>query len=80
MFALLPIVGGVLLGWLAPRKVAIAGQTLFAAVAVVVLTLTAPEHGGTYRDAFVIAPAVVAASAVTLFVGFWIAKRRRSAV
>ena len=80
MFALLPLAGGILLGWLAPRKVAIIVQAVFAAVAIAVLTLTAPEHGGSYTDGFLIGPAVAVASVVTLYVGFWIAKRRRAAV
>jgi hypothetical protein len=78
MFALLPLIGGVLAGRFAPRRLAIALQVLFWAIAVVVLTLTAPEHGGTYTDGFLIGPAVALVSAGTLLLGMWL--RRRTAV
>lgn len=76
MFALLPIVGGLLLGWLAPRKIAIAVQIVFYAVAVTVLTLTAPNHGGQYSDGILVGFALAVVSAGTLFLGFWLARRR----
>lgn len=75
MFALLPLVGGVLAGWLAPRKLAIALQIVFYAVAVTVLTLTAPEHGGDYGDIAWIAPALAVVSALTLLAGLWLGRR-----
>jgi hypothetical protein len=75
MFALLPLVGGLLLGWLAPRRTAIAGQTLFCVIAIAVLAITAPDHGGEHADVLWIAPAVVAASVLTLLLGFWFGGR-----
>ena len=75
MFALLPLIGGFLAGWLAPRKVAIALQIVFYAVAVIVLTLTAPEHGGDYADAAWIAPTLAVVSALTLYAGLWLGRR-----
>jgi len=76
MFALLPIIGGVLLGWLAPRKIAIVGQVLLYVGAVTVLTLTAPSHGGQYRDGLWIGPALALVTAATLYLGWWIHGRR----
>jgi len=76
MFALLPIVGGVLLGWLAPRVAAIVTQAVFFVIAVFILTESAPEHGGSYSDGFLIAPALAVVSALTLLAGFWIRRRR----
>jgi hypothetical protein len=76
MFALLPLIGGVLLGWLAPRKAAIAVQVIFYVIAVTVLTLTAPDHGGHYSDGIVIGIGLGVVSAGTLYLGFWIARRR----
>jgi hypothetical protein len=76
MFALLPIVGGLLLGWLAPRTIAIAVQIIFYAIAVTILTLTAPNHGGQYSDGILIGLGLAVVSAGTLFLGFWIARRR----
>ncbi|MEY2518141.1 MAG: hypothetical protein QOJ89_5505 [bacterium] len=70
MFALLPILGGPLLGWLAPRKTAVALQLALYAVAIAVLTSTAPDHGGSYRDVLWIAPALAVVSAAALLLGF----------
>jgi hypothetical protein len=78
MFALLPLVGGVLLGWLAPRRTAIALQVLFWIVASVVLTATASDHGGSPRDGWLIVPALAVVSALTLLLGFVLRKRRRA--
>ena len=81
MFALLPLLGGPLLGWRAPRKTAIALQTVFFAVAAVMLTITAPSHGGEHRDILWIAPVLAVASAGALLLGFWFGRssRQRSA-
>ena len=75
MFALLPVIGGLLAGWLAPRKVAIALQILFYAVAVTVLTVSAPDHGGDYGDIVWIAPALAIVSTGTFLVGLWLGRR-----
>ena len=75
MFALLPIVGGVLVGWLAPRKLAITLQVIFYLIAVIMLTISAPDHGGSYRDIAWIAPALAVISAVTLLIGLRLARR-----
>lgn len=79
MFALLPLVAGVLLGWLAPRKVAIAAQILCYGIAVAVLTLTAPDHGGSHRDGILLGLGLAVLSVGTLYAGFWLARRRRDA-
>jgi hypothetical protein len=76
VFALLPLLGGVLLGWLAPRKAAITVQAVFYAIAETVLTLTAPSHGGHYSDGILIGIALAAVSTGTLYFGFWIGRRR----
>lgn len=78
MFALLPLIGGVLLGWFAPRTIAIAVQVVFFAIAAIVLTVTSPAHGGTYTDGILISVALAAVSAGTLCLGFWIGRRRRA--
>jgi energy-coupling factor transporter transmembrane protein EcfT len=79
MFALLPLVGGVLLGRFAPRTVAIAVQIVFVAIAATILTLTSPQHGGTYTDGVLISVAVAAVSAGTLWLGLRLNPRRASA-
>jgi hypothetical protein len=78
MFALLPIIGGVLLGRFAPRGVAVAVQVLLFAIAATILTLTAPEHGGSYTDGYLIVPATAAVSALTLLLGIWLRSRTAS--
>jgi len=75
MFALLPVIGGLLAGWLAPRKVAIALQIAFYLVAVAMLTASAPDHGGAYSDVVWIAPALAVVSAGTLILGLWLGRR-----
>ncbi|WP_433044891.1 hypothetical protein [Dactylosporangium sp. CS-033363] len=78
MFAILPIVGGVLLGRFAPRGIAIAVQVVLWAVAAAMLTATAPDHGGSYSDAWLVVPALAVVSALTLLAGLWL--RRRAAL
>jgi hypothetical protein len=75
MFALLPLIAGILLGWLAPRRVAIVAQVLCYAIAVTILTLTAPDHGGRYLDVVWIAPVLAVVSVATLLIGLWLARR-----
>ena len=80
MFALLPLVGGLILGLLARRHLAIAIQVVFFAVAVaaVAMTVSAPDHGGSYTDAFWLVPILALVSAATLAAGLWIVRRRAS--
>jgi hypothetical protein len=75
MFAILPLVGGVLAGWKLDRRAAIATQFVLWAVAVAVLTLTAPQHGDSYSAGLVIGPALAVVSAGTLALGFVAARR-----
>jgi hypothetical protein len=76
MLAVLPLVGGILLGWFASRGVAILVQLLFVAIASAVLINTAPDHGHTSASMWWIVPALAALGALSLAVGFWIAGRR----
>jgi hypothetical protein len=76
MFAVLPIVGGILLGWLASRRVAILLQIVFVAVASFVMIDSAPKHGSTSASVWWLAPALAVVGALSLAVGFWIAGRR----
>jgi hypothetical protein len=76
MFLLLPLLAGPLLGWKAPRTLAIGIQALFAIIAAVVLVATAPDHGGSYSDAVFVVPVVAVVSTASLWGGFVIARRR----
>jgi hypothetical protein len=67
-FALPPLTGGLILGLLAPRRIAIAIQIAFFAIAAVALTASAPDHGGSYTDAFWIIPVLALLSAATLVI------------
>jgi hypothetical protein len=78
MFALLPVVGGLLAGWLVPRRTAIGLQAMFYVIALAVLTLTAPDHGGSYRDVAWLAPGLALISAATLLIGLWLGRLRAS--
>ena len=69
MFALLPVIGGLLLGWLAPRRTAIIAQLVLFALAATMVTLSAPDHGGGYGDAVWIAPGIALASTAALLLG-----------
>jgi hypothetical protein len=78
MFALLPLVGGLILGLLARRRIAIALQAVFFAIAAIAMTVSAPDHGGSYTDAFWLVPILALVSAATLGAGLWIGRRRAS--
>jgi hypothetical protein len=76
MFAILPLVGGILLGWFAPRTIAIVVQAVLICVAGAVLIATAPDHDATHAQGALLALAVAVVSIGTLALGFWIRSRR----
>jgi hypothetical protein len=77
MFLLLPLIGGLLLGWLAPRRVAIPVEIVFFLVGALIFVLSAPDHDATYADSVLICiPAALVCVGVTAF-GMWLRGRRR---
>ena len=78
MFALLPLVGGLLLGWLTPRRTAVGVQVILFAVAITMVTISAPAHGASYLDSLWIGPALAVVSAGTLLLGMWVRRRTGS--
>jgi hypothetical protein len=76
MFLLLPLVGGVLAGWLAPRRTAIALQVAFAVIAATVVTLSAPKHGADYGIVVWVVPITVVVSVIGLCLGLLVRRRR----
>jgi hypothetical protein len=76
MFLLLPLVGGVLAGWLAPRRTAIGLQIVFAVVAATVVTASAPQHGADYGIVVWVVPITIVVSAVGLAIGLLVRSRR----
>jgi len=79
MLAVLPIIGGLLLGrFVANIRIAIALQLAFYALAAAVIIATAPDHGSSHGKGVVFALVLAPVSAAMLFLGtLW---QRRSAV
>lgn len=75
MSLLLPVLGGLLLGWKAPLRIAIAVQAVLAAVAATILIATAPDHGHSTSIGFLIVPGVAVIAALTLWAGTRLARR-----
>jgi hypothetical protein len=76
MFLLLPLVGGALAGWLAPRRTAIALQVAFAIVAATVVTASAPRHGADNGIVVWVIPITIVVSIVGLGMGLLLRRRR----
>lgn len=76
MSLLLPLLGGVLAGWLAPKRTAILLQVAFAVVAATVVTASAPWHGQDYGIVVYVVPLTIVVSIAALYAGFWLRRRR----
>jgi energy-coupling factor transporter transmembrane protein EcfT len=76
MALLLPLIGGIFAGWLAPRGTAIALQVLFAIIAATVVTLSAPQHGASYGIVVWVVPITIAVAVIGLCLGFLVRRRR----
>ena len=76
MFLLLPLVGGVLAGWLASKRTAITLQVAFAVVAASVVTASAPLHGADYGIVVWVIPITIVVSFIGLSLGFLVRRRR----
>jgi len=76
MSLLLPLLGGVLAGWLAPKRTAILLQVAFAVIAATVVTSSAPKHGTDYGIVVYVVPITVVVSVAALYAGFWLRRRR----
>ncbi|WP_261565113.1 hypothetical protein [Frankia gtarii] len=80
MFAILPLLGGVLLGRFASTRIAVAVQIAFYAIASAVLVATAPDHGGSHTDGLWLSLVLAPLSALTVFIGWtWRRRSQRSA-
>jgi drug/metabolite transporter (DMT)-like permease len=70
MSAVLPLLGGLLLGrFVANRRVAIAVQVAFFAIAATVLIASAPSHGASHGEGLLLAVILAPVSAATLALG-----------
>ena len=79
MFALLPVIGGFLAGWLAPRRVAIGLEIALFVIGAVVFPLTAPSHHTSYADGALDCIPMAAVSAGATGLGIWRRRRRERA-
>ena len=79
MFLLLPLIGGVLAGWLASKRTAILLQVAFAVVAATVVTASAPLHGSDYGIVVWVIPVTIVVSVLGLSLGFLVRRRRQVA-
>jgi hypothetical protein len=79
MFLLLPLVGGALAGWLAPKRTAIALQAVFAIVAATAVTASAPQHGADHGIVVWVIPITIVVSMVGLGIGLLLRRRRLAA-
>ena len=70
MSAVLPLIGGLLLGrFMSNRRVAIAIQAVLYLIAAVVLIATAPSHNSTHAHGLIFAVVLAPVSAVTFALG-----------
>jgi uncharacterized protein (TIGR03382 family) len=79
MFLLLPLLGGVLAGWLAPKRTAVAVQVAFAVIAATIVTASAPQHGSDYGIVVWVVPITIVVSVAGLALGFLVRRRRLAA-
>lgn len=79
MLLLLPLLGGVLAGWLAPKRTAILVQAAFAVIAATVVTASAPKHGSDYGIVVYVVPITVVVAVAALYAGFLLRRRRVAA-
>ena len=71
MFAILPLLGGFLLGRFASRRVAITGQTIFYALAAAVIIVTSPAHHASHSSGAILALVLAPLSAASVLGGFF---------
>lgn len=79
MFALLPLIGGLLLArFVADRRTVVGIEVLFFAIAAAVLIATAPNHGADYGTGVLLSAVLAPLCALVIVVGtIW---RNRSAI
>ena len=80
MFALLPVLGGFLLGWLAPRRIAIPVEIALFIVGGIIFVLSAHRHDTTYLHSAVLCLPIAVVSAGTMVLGMWLRRRRSRTV
>lgn len=76
MFLLLPLVGGAIASWLAPKRTAMAIQLAFAIVAATVVIASAPSHGADYGIAVFVVPITLVVAVVGFGLGLLVRRRR----
>lgn len=77
MSAILPLLGGLLLGRFAPPRAAVAVQVAFYALAAAALIATAPDHGSSYGGGVLLSLVLAPLSAFTYAIGWRLRRRAR---
>ncbi|MCB0978776.1 MAG: hypothetical protein KDB02_15085 [Acidimicrobiales bacterium] len=77
MMLLLPVIGGVLAGWLAPTRAAIAMQVVFAVLGAGIVIASAPHHGTTQGAVAIwVIPLTIVLAPACLAIGVRLRRRR----
>jgi nitrate/nitrite transporter NarK len=69
MFAILPLLGGLIAGRIAPRRLAIALQVAFYVLAAAVIIATSPQHHASHTSGVILSLVLAPLSAATLLGG-----------
>jgi hypothetical protein len=80
MFALLPVLGGFLLGWLAPRRIALPVEIALFVIGATVFVLSSHSHNTTDLEGTLFCIPIAVVSAGTTLLGMWLRNRRSRAV
>ncbi|MBL7487757.1 hypothetical protein I6A60_08955 [Frankia sp. AgB1.9] len=70
MSAILPLLGGLLLGRFAHLRLALGIQVALYAIAAATLIATAPSHDASYTDGLLLSLVLAPLSALTFFIGW----------
>jgi protein-S-isoprenylcysteine O-methyltransferase Ste14 len=79
MFLLLPLIGNLLIGRLAARRVAIPVAVVLFLAGAAVFASTAPDHETSYSDAIILCLPAALVCAGTLLLGMWLRRRAGAA-
>jgi hypothetical protein len=81
MSAILPLVGGLLLGRFVSARIAVPVQVALYLLAAVLLIVSSPRHGASHADGAVLSLVLAPLAALTLFLGMlWRRRSRRATV
>lgn len=76
MFLILPLIGGVLAGLFAPRRVAVTVEVVLFALGATVFVLSGPSHHTSYAESLIFCVPAALVCAGTTVLGMWLRRRR----